>query len=153
MSDPITNATKDDDFDAVLNNDQKEPVAPVKDDLVGAPVPRRTGDKVAPVSSVPENGVRNVTQLMTEDAKIMKKTLDAQPKVAFYIPLGPEEKLGQAYESVTINGYRLEIKKGMMVNVPQQVSEMLMEHMNIQSSVGVDQRISSKSKEVQDALS
>lgn len=127
-----------------------------KDDLVQPPVPRGRGESttLSPVKGrATENGVRDVTQFLTDDAKAVKNILATQPTVDFYLPLSSGEKLGQAYETVTINGYRLEIKKGMMVKVPQQVATMLASFLNIQTSVGVDIRIENKSEETQKALS
>jgi hypothetical protein len=139
------------------NGDSPEPENDNQaDDLTEAPVPKGRGENATlhPVrGNAVEDGVRNVTQLMTDDAKRIKEILAAQPKVDFYIPLSAKEKLGQAYETVTINGYRLEIKKGMMVKVPKQVADMLAEFLNIQTSAGVELRVENKSEETQKALS
>lgn len=59
-------------------------------------------------------------------ALIMKNKLDAQPKVPIMIPLAGGEKFGST-ESVILNGYRLNIKKGVFVHVPQQVAQVIME--------------------------
>lgn len=47
-----------------------------------------------------------------------------------FLPLEAGERRGIAYRSVTINGYRCEVKKGMMVQVPQSIYEILMNSMN-----------------------
>ena len=150
---------KDEDIDE-SNNSEKPKADELEDEiddkeLGEAPIPKGKGnDKLHIVKGTQaEDGVRNVTQLMTEDAKKIKKKLSTQPKTNFYIPLTTGEKLGQAYETVTINGYRLEIKKGMMVEVPQQVADMLTSYLNIQTSVGIDMRVENKSDDVQKALS
>lgn len=85
---------------------------------------------------------------MTKD---MKEHLAKQPKVAFLIPLSEGEKNG-AFETVQINGYRMVIKKGTMVQIPQQVAEILADHYRISSEAGQDYRIDRDSK-VKDALS
>ena len=55
-----------------------------------------------------------------------------QPKVRIFIPLGIGEKRGKhAYESVTINGYRMELPKGEYVTVPQGVADIIEAHYNI----------------------
>lgn len=59
-------------------------------------------------------------------AEIMKAMLAKQPKVRILIPTEPKEKLG-ATESVILNGYRLNIMKGVYVEVPQQIAEVIME--------------------------
>lgn len=71
-------------------------------------------------------------QKMTQE---MKEHLASQPKVHFMIPLGEGEKSG-AYETVQINGYKMTIKKGVMVVIPQQVAEILGDHYRITSEVG-----------------
>ncbi len=143
-------------FDEFENKTGEEnmPAERNSDDPPQAPEPRGRGEKASPVKGMAtENGVRDVNQLMTDDAKRMREKLNGQPKVDFYIPLTSGEKLGQAYESVTINGYRLEVKKGMMVRVPKQVADMLAEFLNIQTSIGVEIRLDNKSEETQRALS
>ena len=86
-------------------------------------------------------GVRDVTQFMNEDAIKVKEALAKQSKVDFYIPLDQGEKFGTAFETWTTNGYRLEIKKGMMVSLPRQVAQELADYLNIQNVVGRDKLI------------
>lgn len=57
-------------------------------------------------------------------AAIMKAKLDKQEKITIMIPLGAGEKTG-ASESVILNGYRLNIRKGMYVEVPEQVANVI----------------------------
>lgn len=59
-------------------------------------------------------------------AEIMKKRLAKQPKVRILIPLEEKEKQGSTF-SVTLNGFRLNIQKGVYVDVPQQVADVVME--------------------------
>lgn len=54
----------------------------------------------------------------SSESLIIKRKLAAQPKMPIYLQLEAGEKKGSAYRSVTINGYRFEVKKGMMVMVP-----------------------------------
>ena len=56
----------------------------------------------------------------------MRLHLEAQPKVAIIIPLTPGEVAGST-ESVILNGYRLNIRKGEYVHVPEQVARVIME--------------------------
>ena len=124
------------------------------DEMTQAPTPKGRGEKASPVKGMAvENGIRNTTQLMTEDALLVKKQLASEPTTEIYIPLSSNEKLGQAYETVTINGYRIEIKKGYMVEVPKTVARMISKYLNIQTSVDIELRLENKSEETRAALS
>jgi hypothetical protein len=59
-------------------------------------------------------------------AEKMRLHLEKQPKVAIMIPLGQGEAVGSS-ESVILNGYRLNIRKGEYVHVPEQVARVIME--------------------------
>lgn len=59
-------------------------------------------------------------------AERMRLQLEAQPKVAIMIPLSQGEAAGST-ESVILNGYRLNIRKGEYVYVPEQVARVIME--------------------------
>ncbi len=58
-------------------------------------------------------------------AEIMRRKLASQPKVPIFIPLQGNEPFGSTYPMI-LNGYRLNIKKGMYVHVPKQVAEVYM---------------------------
>jgi len=60
------------------------------------------------------------------DAERMRAHLAKQPKVRVLIPLIGKEMQGTTM-SVIINGYRLNIAKGVYVDVPEQVADMIME--------------------------
>ncbi len=70
-------------------------------------------------------------------AAAMKAHLAKQPKVQFLIPLGFGEKRG-AYETVIMNGYRLNIMKGVLVELPRQVAELLAESYQMTIAAGQD---------------
>ena len=95
-------------------------------------------DRVAaPRKSVENDSVRDASVGglgLTPEAAATKAKLDAQPKVAVMIPLDPGEKIG-AYRSVSINGYRFEIKKNVMVKVPMAVAQIIMEAYNIENTI------------------
>lgn len=55
-----------------------------------------------------------------------KEALAKQPKVRIIIPREKGETEG-AYETVQINGYLFQIKKGVYVEVPEQVAQIIME--------------------------
>jgi hypothetical protein len=59
----------------------------------------------------------------------MKARLALQPKVSIMIPLEGKEKKGSTFP-VTLNGYRLNIQKGVYVPVPKQVAEIVMDSQN-----------------------
>lgn len=63
-----------------------------------------------------------------------KRALAAQPKVRIIIPYEPgEEKLkdkSRLFETVQINGYTYQIRKGVYVEVPQQIADIIMEARN-----------------------
>jgi len=59
-------------------------------------------------------------------AEKMKAKLAGQPRVKILIPLEGKEKMGTT-ESVILNGYRLNIWKGVYVDVPEQVAGIIME--------------------------
>lgn len=59
-------------------------------------------------------------------AEVMKARLALQPKVTIMIPLEGKEKKGSTFP-VTLNGYRLNIQKGVYVPVPKQVAEIVMD--------------------------
>ena len=61
---------------------------------------------------------------LSKKAHEMRKKLMHQPAVPVLIPLGHEEKIGSTHQ-VTLNGYTMFIRKGMMVNVPLQVKQVL----------------------------
>ena len=59
-------------------------------------------------------------------AATMKKKLSRQPRVKIYVPLEMGEKFGGTL-SVILNGYRMNILKGLYVDVPKQVADVIME--------------------------
>ena len=82
----------------------------------------------------------------------MKAKLAKQPKLPVIIPLTPGEKRGSTF-SVILNGYRLNIKKGIYVNVPEQIAHIVMDSQQ-QSSVALEhkRRITGDKKDLIDAL-
>ena len=67
----------------------------------------------------------NEAKLDSAQKKMLKK-LHAQPKVKIIIPK-EESESEDAYETVQINGYTWQIKKGGYVSVPKQVADIIME--------------------------
>lgn len=64
------------------------------------------------------------------EAKTIKEKLDAQPKVKIRIPIPSNmdpEKAKQLFVPVTISGYTYQINRGVWVEVPTSVAEILAE--------------------------
>lgn len=80
-----------------------------------------------------------------------KRKLMAGPKTMFMIPLAPGEKEG-ATEMVQLNGFKLTIKKGAMVEIPVPMANILAAHYRIEMSAGSDKRLD-RSEDVAKALS
>jgi hypothetical protein len=123
----------------------------------GAPKPiGRQSDKVGQATTETKESTgyspASSGENLTGDALAMKKELEKAPKVSYYIPLGIGEKKG-AYETVTLNGYKLTIKKGVRVEIPKPMAIELDRLQGIQEEIGLDQRIDLSDKEKQDALS
>lgn len=70
---------------------------------------------------------------ISKDQMTVKAALAKQPKVRIFIPLGIGEKKGSAsaFESVTINGYRMVLPKGEYCTVPQGVADIIEAHYNM----------------------
>lgn len=77
---------------------------------------------------------REVNREVEGDARATKRKLAAEDTTKFMIPFGIGEKHG-AVETVTINGYRLSIKKGVLVDIPLTVASILMKHLDVRSDV------------------
>lgn len=101
-----------------------------KEDKAPIPVGRKTGG-ITQESEVAS--VQDTTKLYNEDAKKMKAYLDKQVKVKFIIPLSEGEKEG-SFETWQGNGHKIQIMKGVMVNLPEQVANDLADHYNIKMS-------------------
>jgi hypothetical protein len=80
----------------------------------------------APVIGAPTVPSRRVTEAdMTRDKLSTKAALDAMPKRS--VRLVPAAKDQPNYETVQINGYTYQIKRGVEVQVPSLVYEILEE--------------------------
>ena len=78
--------------------------------------------------------------------EIMKAKLAAQPKVRIIIPKDKHEKEG-SFETVQLNGYTYQIKKGVYVEVPQQIADIIME-----SNKQISEAYDNASKQLSDDL-
>lgn len=106
------------------------PVAPVAQ-VQSAPVASVTPvefDRRAPIQSLKEDADLSVEGV----ALATKIKLAKEPKVRMMIPLDPGEKAG-AYRTVIINGYRFDVRKNTMVDLPQSVAALLADAYRITS--------------------
>jgi len=87
-----------------------------------------------PSADVSQAGLKEGHIPVGSKAEIMKAALAVQPKVRILIPLMPDEKFGVT-ESVILNGYRLNITKGVYVDVPEQVANVIMAKMEAERQV------------------
>lgn len=116
--------------------DEKETARPRTRQTASAPVE-------APASKDIQKGLES-------DAQMTKRIMDKRPKVRFMIPLGINEKPG-AFEEVFINGYRWTIKKGVMVDIPDRVADLLAQKYQIETESGKEMRLD-RARDVEDAL-
>jgi hypothetical protein len=79
---------------------------------------------------------------MTEYLNRIERTrekLMSGPMTSFVLPLEPGEKAG-AFETVNINGFKLTIKKGALVEIPVPVMMLLANYKTIEVGAGADMR-------------
>ena len=102
-------------------------------------------------SAKPAANVSKAQAEIKDLAEQTKQILAKQPKVNFIIPLADGES-PDAEDTVQINSYKLTIKKGVMVELPQAVAQLLAEKYRIQMTAGAEHRIDRK-EDVREALS
>lgn len=76
-----------------------------------------------------------------QKAHKMRDILHAQPKAWTYVPLGPGEK-ADSMLPVGINGYFVYIRKGVMVEVPYQIAQMVADSFNQDRLIGAEHDLS-----------
>lgn len=85
--------------------------------------------EVEQIPSVGTLGIKGERTSAGSKADRMKAWLETQPKVRIMIPRQGKEKMGTT-ESVVLNGYRLNIVKGVYVLVPKPVADVIMKSQN-----------------------
>lgn len=106
----------------------------------------------ASLKGTPSAAMEVVRQTHSAKSLATKESLEKQPKVRMMIPLEGGEKIGVTIP-VTINGHRVNVPKGVYVNVPEQIADMLMESFNQTELAGRDFRVDLRQdKAAQDAL-
>lgn len=83
--------------------------------------------------------IEHVQQAMTQKMHMTKEKLDKSPRITYAIPLAVGEPAG-SIETVTINGYRIEIRKGVMVEMPRPVFDLIANKYQIEQSAGAGMR-------------
>lgn len=68
---------------------------------------------------------------LSKEALLTKKALEAEEKIGFILNFDPGEGPG-AYRSVTINGYRCEVRKGVLAKLPVSIVAQLAQSANIE---------------------
>lgn len=101
--------------------DQKIDVASLSDEQI----------RKASIGGLKETPMAGTSGLSDEQVKVKRK-LAAAPKVRFMLPFDPGEKRG-AFRSVTINGYRCEVPKGVFLDLPEPIVKILMRSMQMES--------------------
>ncbi len=127
-----------------------KPTAPVETPKVPA-VKEKPAKPTAPVETPKVPAKMTPAAYLEDSAAKTKAILDAGPHTMFLIPLAPGEKVG-AYEVAELNGHKITVKKGCMVNIPVPFAEIFAKHYQIEMTAGQNMRID-RDKNVQDALS
>jgi len=107
--------------------------------------------RIAPKVPLPQIKADALAKFPGDVIAQTKYILDNSPHVDFIIPLAEGEQDG-ASDSVQINGYKLTVKKGTLVNIPIQVAKNLAEKYRIQMTAGEEKRID-RASDVSEALS
>lgn len=88
-------------------------------------------DEQSPAEAPKQRSEATEEAAFQKTADDMKAMLDAQPKVAIYVPLENGEPKGTQLP-VNINGYRVNVPKGVVnVMVPQSVAEIIWQSLGI----------------------
>lgn len=98
--------------------------------------------KVQSVPAIPvaETSVVDITKFHSDQIAITREKLMNGPKTFFVVPLDAGEKPG-AVETVNINGWKLTIKKGALVEIPIAVMKILANYYKVSLEAGQDKLI------------
>lgn len=112
-------------------------------------------EKEAPQSVAKSSLPKNEVQEYQDRVAQTREKLMNGPKVMFMVPMQPGEKPG-AVETVNINGFKLTIQKGVMVEIPVAMAKVLANYLQVEMNAGSDKLIdrdeSKKGIQVSDAL-
>lgn len=129
--DAPTNVGPSDDIDSEPAADEPVVVVP----QVATPVATVVATPGAFDRNQPIQGLKEEENQSLEDTALRtKEILSKQPKVRMMIPLDPGEKAG-AYRTVIINGYRFDVRKNTMIDLPEAVAALLSDAYQITTDV------------------
>lgn len=113
-------------------------------------------DPVVPTAETPAAPAatteKEVQAALLTDVARMKAHLASQPKVKIMIPLEQGMSVETAAKvpfTVNINGYRLSIKRGVFVEVPEQVAEIVMRRLESEGKIGSEYEINQSQQKVE----
>ena len=81
------------------------------------------------------SGVTERNDPYTQRKQATKELLAKEAKIAMFIPLLPGEKDGASLE-LGLNGYVVYVKKGVMVDLPESLAELVKDHLVATSQAG-----------------
>mgnify|MGYP003472704081 FL=1 len=87
---------------------------------------------------------RQVETAWRSDAQKMKEHLDSQRKVAIMIPLEagvPPAVAEKIPFDLNLNGYHVSVKRGVFVEVPEQIAVMIQQRLESEGKIGSEYRI------------
>lgn len=96
--------------------------------------------------------IEKVRAMREDKREIMRKRLMAQPVIRMYLPLEGSEKIG-AIHPVQLNGFRMDIPKGVYVDVPEQVADILRDSFQQTESAGKAFRLDLRKNTMKDGIS
>jgi hypothetical protein len=102
--------------------------------------PRNPGETMVAQGKAPNLSEGQLQIKFAEGQQAMRKELESQPRVKFFVPLSPGDPKG-AQEFVGINGLFMWVPKGRYIDVPEQVAEILAESLSIDMTAGEDFRM------------
>lgn len=82
-------------------------------------------EEVEVKTETPPKNIKDTNDEYMKSVLKVKEVVNQERKVSIHIPLSQGEKRGEAIETVTINGYSWNIRKGEMVEVPLSVYKIL----------------------------
>lgn len=86
--------------------------------------------KIDPKTFLVSGATANDAARHADKAKRTADFVNSQPKVNIFIPLEGKEKVGTAVLPVTINGHRWNVPKGIYVECPKSVADIVKESLN-----------------------
>lgn len=113
----------------------EETVADVPE--VAKPIEKVGNADVSNFVALSDKEYRALNDQQKEDyhARRSKHELITGPQTQFMIPLQPGEKMG-ATETVSLNGYRLNVRKNTMVTIPVPMAQMIAEKYQVEMEAG-----------------